>query len=280
MVSFRLQRVAEQIQEDLNRALERIKLLELESGSIASRIEIVQDATKPHSPYNDSRRKRAAVGLVFGFCLSFGAFFLLGTIDRRTYGTGQLRSTAAGKTATRCLGVLPDLGRSLGNAEASDVASHCVHQIRNQIEVMRDTTRGYVLAVSSPFQGDGKTSIVMALGWSYAAAGYSTLLVDCDLVGRSLTRQLGMTGREGLKEALIDRRVDRAIAELPVEHLGVLPVGLDTHFGPEMLRRSDLHELFEQLRDRFEVIIVDTGPLLGSLESTPVTRRARRMKPP
>jgi uncharacterized protein involved in exopolysaccharide biosynthesis len=41
---------ADQIQEDLDRALERIKLLELESGSIASRIEIVQEATRPLSP--------------------------------------------------------------------------------------------------------------------------------------------------------------------------------------------------------------------------------------
>lgn len=265
---------AEQIQEDLDRAAERIKLLELESGSIASRIEIVQEATKPHSPYDDARTKRASVGLVFGFCLSFGAFFLLGTIDRRTYGTGQLRTSAGGRARTRCLGVLPDLGRSVGSAEASDVASHCVHQIRNQIEVTRDTTRGYVLAVSSPFQGDGKTSIVMALGWSYAAAGYRTLLVDCDLVGRSLTRQLGMLDRQGLKEALLERRLDGAIADLPVEHLSVLPVGIDSRYGPEALRRADLAQIFESVRDAYEMIIVDTGPLLGSLESTPVTMAA------
>jgi succinoglycan biosynthesis transport protein ExoP len=265
---------ADQIQEDLDRALERIKLLELESGSIASRIEIVQEATRPLSPYNDSRTKRAAVGTVFGLCLSGGFFFLLGTIDRRAYAAGQLRSSTAGRTATRCLGVLPDLGRSVGNAEAGDVASHCVHQIRNQIEVMRDPTRGYVLAISSPFQGDGKTSIVMALGWSYAAAGYRTLLVDCDLVGRSLTRQLGAVDQVGLKEALIRREVGGSIAPLPVQHLSVLPVGLDSRFGPEMLRRSDLHELFEQVRDEFDMVIVDTGPLLGSLESTPVTTAA------
>jgi Mrp family chromosome partitioning ATPase len=149
-----------------------------------------------------------------------------------------------------------------------------VHQIRNQIEVMRDPTRGYVLAISSPFQGDGKTSIVMALGWSYAAAGYRTLLVDCDLVGRSLTRQLGAVDQVGLKEALIRREVGGSIAPLPVQHLSVLPVGLDSRFGPEMLRRSDLHELFEQVRDEFDMVIVDTGPLLGSLESTPVTTAA------
>ena len=74
------------------------------------------------------------------------------------------------------------------------IASHCVHQIRNRIEALRDKSTNFVLAVSSPFQGDGKTSIVSALGWSYAAAGNRTLLIDCDIVGQSLTRQMGLRG--------------------------------------------------------------------------------------
>jgi Mrp family chromosome partitioning ATPase len=170
--------------------------------------------------------------------------------------------------------VLPDLGRGLDDPETSDVASHCVHQIRNQIEVLRDPDRGFALAVTSPFQGDGKTSIAMAIGWSYAVAGYRTLLVDCDMVGRSLTRQLGLVGHPGLKEALFHHETDDVVTELPVDNLSVLPVGADSRFGPATLRHRDLKELFEFARDRFEMIIVDTGPLLGSLESTPVTTAA------
>ncbi len=264
---------AERTQSDLDRALQRIAGLELEGESIAGRISVVQEATQPHSIYSDGRRKRAVAGFVFGFCVSFGAFFVLGTVDRRTYGAGQLRADAAGKSP-RCLGVLPDLGRGTSTAEQTEIASHCVHQIRNQIDVMRDPTQGYVLAVSSLFQGDGKTSIVMALGWSYAAAGYRTLLVDCDFVGRSLTRQLGMVGQEGLKEALVRRDPDGTVSDLPVDQLSVLPVGVDSRIGPESVRQIDLKGIFDQLRQKYDIVIVDTGPLLGSLESTPVTAAA------
>src|SRR5690606_17719004 len=145
--------------------------------------------------------KKALLGAVGGLGLSFAAFFLLGTIDRRAFATQQLKGSS-GRALPPCLGVLPDLSRSSDDPEASDVAAHCVHQIRNQIEAQRPAEQGYVLAVSSPCQGDGKTSIVLSLGWSYAAAGYRTLMIDCDLVGRSLTRQLGMVGRPGLREAL------------------------------------------------------------------------------
>jgi len=56
-----------------------------------------------------------------------------------------------------------------------------------------------------------------------------------------------------------------------VEHLSVLPVGADPHVGPETLRQSNLREILAQAREQFEIIIIDTGPVLGSLESTPVS---------
>jgi succinoglycan biosynthesis transport protein ExoP len=264
---------AGKIQSDLDFVIGRRRGLETEEPAIAGRISVQQRATKPLGPSSDGRKRRAVAGVGFGFVVSFGLFFLLGTFDRRTYGAGQLRNEAGAKNL-RCLGVLPDLGRSATDTETSDVASHCVHQIRNQIEVVREPLPGYAIAISSPFQGDGKTSIVMALGWSYAAAGYRTLLVDCDFVGRSLSRQLGMIGREGLKEALIHRDLNDFVADLPVEHLSVLPVGVDSRFGPETLRRVDLTTILDQARSQYEMIIIDTGPLLGSLESTPVTSSA------
>ncbi|UCD76257.1 MAG: hypothetical protein JSV91_04900, partial [Phycisphaerales bacterium] len=189
------------IQAELDHTTGRIQQLELNEASIVKRISIAQEGFRPRKPYDDPRRKRAILGFGFGCLLSFGGFFLLGTVDRRTYGTRQL-AQSLGDDISGCLGVLPDLGQSIDSPESGEVAAHCVHQIRNQIEAIRDPRQGFVLAVSSPFQGDGKTSIVMALGWSYAAAGYNTLLIDCDMVGRSLSRQLGQLEREGLKEVL------------------------------------------------------------------------------
>ena len=212
-------------------------------------------------------------GAAAGLMLSFGFFFMLGTIDRRAFDTSQIDEVTDTFSAP-CLGVLPDLTRSLLEAESRDVAAHCVHQIRNQIEIARPTGDGYVLVVTSPFQGDGKTSIVMALAWSYAASGHRTLLLDCDLVGRSLTRQLGMVGKDGLKEALSSHHVQGMIVPLAAPGLSALPVGCDPHFRSETLRRADLQLLFNSIRDSFDVIIVDTGPMLGSLESTPVTASA------
>jgi Mrp family chromosome partitioning ATPase len=262
------------LQEQVDEVNDRIRALDIENrGGANNRVVIQQEGQMPGEPTNDSRHKRALAGAMAGFGMSFGVFFLWGAIDRRAYGARQLSRTGA-ITSTNMLGVLPDLSSSFVNAESTDVAAHCVHQIRNQIEALRDPRAAYVLAVSSPHQGDGKTSIVMALGWSYAAAGYKTIVVDCDLVGRSLTRQLGLIGREGLREVLLAHSVNGEVTTLGVPHLSALPVGIDSRFGPEAVRRPDLDYLFGELRKDFEIIIVDTGPMLGSLESTPVVATA------
>lgn len=258
------------VQADMLGMRNRMNSIEMEIKPLNKVIQISQHGSLPDEPAKDQRKTRLLMGLAAGFAASFGAFFLLGTIDRRAFGASQL---GLGGNLPPCLGVLPDLGKSLSDPETSDVASHCVHQIRNQIEAVRDPSPGYVLCVSSPFQGDGKTSIVMALGWSYAAAGYNTLVIDCDMIGRSLTRQLGLTGREGLREALLTKELNGSVNRLPWANLSAVPVGVDARFGPENIRRMDLERLVDQVRQQgqYDMIIIDTGPLLGSLESTPVT---------
>jgi Mrp family chromosome partitioning ATPase/uncharacterized protein involved in exopolysaccharide biosynthesis len=234
------------------------------------RITVVDRGNRPTSPSRDRRHKVAALGLVAGMGLSFGFFFLLGSIDRRAYSSVQLRDERHG---SRCLGVLPDLTRSRLDPEACAVAAHCVHQIRNQIEAQRDPRSPVVVAVTSPYQGDGKTSIVMALGWSYAVAGNRTIVVDCDLVGQALTRQMGLAGRPGLREALRESRLDGLPVQAGVANLSVLPVGEDAMFGSEVVRRTDLEAIFARLRAFFDVVVVDTGPM-GSLEELPVAAAA------
>ncbi len=191
---------------------------------------------------------------------------MLGAIDRRAYRAHQIE----GGRIPRCLGVLPDLGRARLDPETSVVAAHCVHQIRNHVEALRQPKPGFILAVSSAYQGDGKTNIAMALGWSYATSGHRTLLVDCDFTGQGLSSQMGVRRRPGLREAIRDGKMNGHVAEHRVPNLSVLGAGVDQEIGPEMVRRSSLDGIFEELRRRYEVIIVDTGPMLASLEGLPV----------
>ena len=261
-------------EQELGDAVHRIRELEIEADAIRQgRITVAAMGDRPTAPNRDQRRSRAVMGAVAGMGAGLGLFFLLGTVDRRAYSLNQL---SQGDRGPRVLGILPALPNGAGDSESSAVAAHCVHQIRNHIEtLMRGVRRTPVLAVTSAYQGDGKTSLALALGASYAASGYRTVIVDTDLVGQSLTHHCCLQGRPGLKERMLaPAGEDGGGRAHPLGNLFVFPVGVSERFGPESLRRSRLEVLFNELRASYEIVILDTGPFPGSVESLPIVTAA------
>ena len=96
------------------------------------------------------------------------------------------------------LGILPRLPDQLSDPEQAAVAAHCIHQIRIMLQVVRIRIAGEVFMVTSAATGDGKTSLTMALGLSFAASGSKTLVIDCDMVGQGLTHRLKANNVPGL----------------------------------------------------------------------------------
>lgn len=268
-----LQQKENDTNEDLDEVTDMIDILKLESdpSMFSGRIEIVERGSKSLSPSKDKRFQLAVAGCVGGFGFSLGLFVLLGILDKRAYSVSQLKHD---DSKYRCLGVLPDLAEGKLDPARAEVAVHCVHQIRNKIEAHRIPIPSFVLLVTSPQQGDGKTSLAMALASSYAYAGYRTLIVDCDLVGMGVTKQHNLSQHRGLREVL-SRKIEVGQATRVISsNLDVLCAGLDTRFGPESVRRDGFSALCSELRRTYDVILLDTGPFIGSVELLPIAASA------
>lgn len=265
----RIQRQLAQLAEEEQTFTERLKQLDTEAESIKKgRISIKSYADVPMSSAKDRRKPLAAAAGLGGFAISFAIFFLWGTVDKRAFGTSQLLSASQGKLLLA--GAIPDMKEIEGDGDSKDLASNCVHRVRTRIESRRTPGDGYALMVSSPFQGDGKTTLAVALAWSYAESGYRTLLVDCDFIGQALSFQFGRLGAPGVREVLQGEDPGPFVAEAGAQSLWILPVGRDRHFGASRVHPTGLRRLFRELRNRYDIIIVDTGPMTASIEALPV----------
>ena len=262
-----LRRIA-QLQVDESLFLERIKQLTTEEDAIRrGRVTVQQYAVARTEPSSDKRIMMAVVGAGGAAGVSFAFFFLLGTIDRRTYGSWQLDS---GGERLLLAGSIPDMADVAEDPEMSELASNCVHRIRTRIESRRTPGDGYVIMVSSPFQGDGKTTLAVSLAWSYAESGHRTLLVDSDFVGMALSHQFDKLKKPGLREALLGTDPLGHVEGLGSEFLSILPIGADRSFGASRVNPGALRRVFNLLRKRYDIIIVDTGPMTASIEALPV----------
>lgn len=253
--------------EDIDKYQKLIEQLEFTRAMTGS-IRPINTAIEPLRPSKDPRAKLGLMGFVIGSGSMIGLVLLWGLIDSRRY-TYSDDAGGSAMSGLPLLGILPDLPDRLSDPGQASIAAHCVHQIRTMLQLNNYMPKS-AFCVTSAASGDGKTSLTLALGLSFAASGQRTLLIDSDLVGAGLTTRLGLSGPEGILEAMTSGDLLRYVKPTDVADLSMLPVGLaQLHhagiFSPVAVRR-----LITEAKKHFEVILIDTGPVLGSIEATPV----------
>jgi capsular exopolysaccharide synthesis family protein len=236
-------------------------------------------AQVPQNPSSDKRIPLAAAGFAgaggFAFLLVAG----IGFLDRRYR---YIEDVESNHKLPPVIGVLPMLTEKSRDAEQSEVASLTVHHIRNMLllDGRPQPGRARAITITSAGPGDGKTSVVVALGMSFAQAGYRTLVIDADLVGRGLSAHFDARNTEGLSEALTSDPGE-PIAVRPVQTdspgLSILSAGSTDDFRPEHMARERFAEVINHFRRAYDVVLIDSGPLLGSLEAGLATRSADRI---
>lgn len=306
--------------DEIEKALEEIRI---EQGAI-ERIEVSNEPELPTEASWDKRKLFTAGGLMFGGGLGFGMVLLMGLMDRRIRSVEDAHETFA---ATPVLGILPTLpGGDLTDPEQAALASHCVHQVRTLLQIGPESQGRRVFTITSPSPQDGKTSMVLSLGLSFAASGAKTLLIDCDLgfgglshrlnaaihrrigqillrdglvtaqqvdqalhISRESNRRLGETlvdlgylGTDeldqalesqerspvGLLDAISGEPLDECVTQTGIKNLHILPIGIAGVEHVARLSPTAIRRLLEQARAQFDVVLVDTGSVLGSLEAS------------
>jgi len=246
----------------LTETTRRQEQLRTESKNSVNRVAITQRGDLPFMPTKDKRIQLAAAGSLAGGGLGVGLVFMLGFI-RPTF--RYIDEVDEAHRSAPLLGTLPDF--STGDSEDRDMAALAVHHLRNALHVDPRPGVGVVLTVTSAASGDGKTALSMALGTSFAAAGQSTIVVDADLVGRGLTREMNLDTTPGLGEAVIGGDIEDLLQDSGVDGLRVLPAGLRSALDPKQMSRANVGAVISALRGQAAVVLIDTGPILGSLEA-------------
>jgi Mrp family chromosome partitioning ATPase/uncharacterized protein involved in exopolysaccharide biosynthesis len=237
------------------------------SLGMSSRLAVLQPGDVQMKPFKDRRVPVAVAGAMGGMSLPVMFFLMLGAIDKRYRYSDE---TNDGVANAPLLGILPRLPEELADPEQAAVAAHCIHQIRIMLQVGPNPDRRRVFMVTSTATGDGKTSLTMALGLSFAASGSKTLVVDCDMVGQGLTHRLKAQHVPGLLETLQTGTLRGHVRKTATKGMYVLPIGNAHSVDAGCLSPSTIKRLLTACCEHFDIIVIDTGPILGSLEASAV----------
>ena len=138
-----------------------------------------------------------------------------------------------------------------------------VRSIYTAIQLASGGAPPKVLVVCSALSAEGKSSFVLSLAASAAQWGGRVLLVDLDIRHPSIERAIGSDRAEGLAE-VVDGSMTLEQAIRPSDGgFDFVGVGRTPANPAGFIGSVRMHELFARLRLRYDLIVMDTPPLLA-----------------
>jgi capsular exopolysaccharide synthesis family protein len=140
--------------------------------------------------------------------------------------------------------------------------SEGIRTLRSAIQMSDVDHPPKIIQVTSTIPGEGKSTISMTIASSAAQSGQRVLIIDCDLRLRASSRYFKADKGQGLVDYLMgDVDVAKVIAHDESLKLWVLPAGSPTQNAPDLLASEKFKLLIDALREKFDLIIIDTPPM-------------------
>jgi polysaccharide biosynthesis transport protein len=146
----------------------------------------------------------------------------------------------------------------------SSVFTEAFRAIKVTAELQSAMRDNKVIGITSTLPSEGKSTIACNLAMLMADAGKRVILMDADLRNPTLARSLTPTPTVGLMELLIGKiDLQQALGQESATGLTLLPLVLHEQLvhSDEILSSQAFRNLIDQLRQRYEYIIMDLPPI-------------------
>jgi tyrosine-protein kinase Etk/Wzc len=232
-------------------------------------------ATRPSSP---KFAAMLAISLLLGIGAGIGAAFMRKGLDDTVADPDEIEAGTglpvfAAILRSRAQHALDGRGRRhprepLALSAPSDRAVEDLRALRTSVQFALKGTASNIITISGPAPRVGKSFVSVNLAHLLAAAGRRVILVDADLRRGQLQRYFGAQRVPGLSEVLIgSATLDSAIRATNAPRLSFLPTGGLPSDPAELTAGSHTRELLDELSKRYDVVIVDTPPVLSVTDS-------------
>ena len=159
--------------------------------------------------------------------------------------------------------------RRIALLEPESFIAEQFRMLRSRIDSMASETPVNSIAITSANSGEGKSNVSVNLAIVTAMSmGRKVLLIDCDMRRPTVLRSLGVNPQMGLAEVLMGScSAEEAIIKLEGTSLELLGVRRHPENPSELLASRSMRDLLDDLRGRYDRIILDTPATLGLPDS-------------
>lgn len=240
------------------------------------KLSIVDAASRPTSPVSPQPMRNLALAAVLGLLLGLGLAVLREMLDTSIKSADDIESATDAPLMAGfnydAVAVSRPLITGLDSHAPRLEAFRVLRTNMQFVDVDKDSK---VFAVSSSVPGEGKTTTATNLAITLAQAGQRVLMVDGDMRRPQVARTFGLESIVGLTTVLIGSiDLEDAIQDGPVDTLSVLTSGAIPPNPSELLQSQSMRDLLERAKKEYDVIVIDTPPLLPVTDAALIAAQA------
>ncbi|MFT6747224.1 MAG: capsular exopolysaccharide synthesis family protein [Glaciecola sp.] len=204
------------------------------------------------------------IAIFSGLAIPFGVLLFLKLLDTKINTREELESGLNGATI---LGEVPFAEHIESDSDQRSITAESTRVLRSSLSFMLKKQGTNIINVTSTTKGEGKSFISYNLAASYRALGKKVILLGADLRNPQLHNRIGIKRLgQGLSTYLSDENfkdIDAIITKgKGAQEMDYLLSGAIPPNPAELLMRPRMQELLDILKEMYEVIIIDSAPLL------------------
>lgn len=277
-------------QQLYQRLMQRLKDATVSAGLRSTNIHLVDSALAPTVPVRPNKLLNLGVGLLLGMIFGVTLALVQEALDNSLRSPEDVESLIA----TSALAMIPVGAQSraerlllingTGHPErngngmpsfpvvhsSSSALSEAYRALRTSVLLSLASRAPQSVLLTSASSGEGKSSIAVNLALALAQCGGSVVLLDCDLRKPTIATVLDLPNAHGMSTYLSgnDNLEDVLQYSLSIPNLSIISSGPIPPCPAELLSSELMQRLLEDLRGRFQHVIIDSPPLLAVTDAT------------
>ena len=254
--------MADAVASELGRAIETLEQTGEMKESLVQ-VSTVVPARQPAGPVSPRPALNLALGLLLGLAIGAAIAVIREQLDT-TVKTGRDLQRITGQTPLGVIGYDRAIKKHpLVVARGKGTALEDFRSVRTNLQFVTASGPPRVVVISSALAGEGKSVTAANLAITLAQGGRSVCLIEGDLRDPKAMRYFGIKDSVGLTNVVYGGHdLDEVLIPWNQGLVTLLPGGPTPPDPGQVLGSSATSSLLAQLRDRFDVVLIDAPPLL------------------